>query len=61
MIDGAVIEIILHTLKNVRNTFFAILPIKLLVFKIDLASQLFFTEDKMKSIEAILEEHDYCK
>ena len=53
-----------HTLKNTRNTFLAVLPIKVFVLMIDLVSQLFFTGEKnaiSRFIEAILEEYGYCK
>ena len=41
------IEIItLHTQKNIKNTFLAVLLIKLFVMMINLVNQLFFTEEK---------------
>ena len=42
-VRGSDIKIILHTLKNIRNTFLAALPTKLLVLMIYLVNQLFFT------------------
>ena len=55
---------ILRTLKNIRNTFLAVLPTKLFVLMINLVNQLFFTGEKnavSRLIEAILEEYNYCK
>ena len=52
-------KIILHALKNIRNTFLAVLPTKLLELMIDSASQLFFTEEKIQS--TILVKDEYCK
>ena len=40
-------------LKYIINTFFAILLTKLYVLMIDLASQLFFTEEKMQPINLL--------
>ena len=45
--------IILHVLKNIGNTFLAVLPIKLLVSMINLASHLFFIEEKIQSINVL--------
>ena len=42
-VRGSDTKIILHTLKNIRNTFLAALPTKLLVLVIYLVKQLFFT------------------
>ena len=62
---GVVIEkIILHTLKNIKNIFLAVLLIKSYVLIINLGSYLLFVEEKnaaSKPIELILEEYDYCK
>ena len=44
-----VIEIILHTLKNIKNTCLAVLPIKLFVLLMNLVNQLFFTVEKCSS------------
>ena len=55
---------ILRTLKNIRNTFLAVLPTKLFVLMINLVNQLFFTGEKnaiSRLIEAILEEYNYSK
>ena len=43
----------LHILKNIKIIFFAVLLTKLFVLMIDLASQLFFTEEKMQSINLL--------
>ena len=56
--------IILHTLKNIKNTFRTVLPINLFVLMIHSASLLFFTKKKKtvhRFIEAILEEYNYCR
>ena len=46
---GVVIkEIMLHTLKNIKNAFLAVLLAKLFVLMIDLANQLFFTDENLK-------------
>ena len=50
-------KIILHALKNIRNTFLAVLPTKLLELMIDSASQLFFTEEKMQSTILVKDEY----
>ena len=42
-VRGSDTKIILHRLKNIRNTFLAALPTKLLVLMIYLVNQLFFT------------------
>ena len=43
-------KIILYTLKNIKNTFLAVLPAKLLVLMINLVNQLFFTGGEIQSI-----------
>ena len=51
----------LHILKNIKIIFLVALLINLYVMMINLADQLFFTEEKnaiYKLIEAILEEYD---
>ena len=45
--------IILNILKNIRNTFLAVLPIKLFVSMTNLASHLFFIEEKIQSINVL--------
>ena len=45
--------IIFHTLKNVKNEFLAVLLTKLFLLMIDLASQLFFTEEETQSINLL--------
>ena len=45
--------IILRALKDIRNTFLAVLLIKLCVLMINLVNQLFFKEEKMKSIDLL--------
>ena len=45
--------IMLHTLKNIRNTFLNVLLIKLFVLIINLVNQLFFTDEEMQFIKAI--------
>ena len=46
---GVVIkEIMLHTLKNIKNAFLEVLLAKLFVLMIDLANQLFFTDENLK-------------
>ena len=50
--------------KNTNVIFLAVLLIKFCVLMIDLARQLFFTEEKNainKFIKTILDEYDYCK
>ena len=55
-------KIILHLLKNTKNTLLAVLSTKLFVLMINLVNQLFFTGKKCnRFIEAILKEYDYCK
>ena len=44
---------ILHTPKNIRNIFVAVLLMKLFVLMINLASQLFFTGEKMCFIKLL--------
>ena len=44
---------ILHILKNIKNTFLAVLLIKLFVLMINLVNHLFFTEEKMQSINLL--------
>ena len=54
----------LHRLKNIKIIFPAVLLITFFVLKINLASQLFFKEEKnavYKFIEAILKNYDYSK
>ena len=56
--------IILHTLKNIKNTFLAVLCTKLFVLMINLANQLLFTEEKNainRFIEITFEGYDYFK
>ena len=43
----------LHILKNINHIFLSALLTKLYVLMIDLASQLFFTEEKMQSINLL--------
>ena len=43
----------LHILKNIKIIFFAVLLTKLFLLMIDLASQLFFTEGKIQSINLL--------
>ena len=53
-----------YILKNIKIIFLIVLLINLYVFMINLANQLFFTEEKntvYKLVEAILEEYEYCK
>ena len=51
---GVVIEIItLHTLKNIKNTFLAVLLTKLFVLIINLVKQLFFTGEKMPILDLL--------
>ena len=45
--------IILHTLKNIKIVFFVGLLIKLFVLMTNLVNQLFFTEEKMQSIDLL--------
>ena len=45
--------IILHTLKNIKIVFFIGLLIKLFVLMTNLVNQLFFTEEKMQSIDLL--------
>ena len=55
-------KIILHLLKNTKNTLLAVLSTKLFVLMINLVNQLFFTGKKCnRFIEPILKEYDYCK
>ena len=44
---------ILHLLKNMKNTFLAVLLTNLYVLMTNLASQLFFKEKKMQSINLL--------
>ena len=58
------IKIMAHTQKNIEIIFLAVLLTKLHVLIINLARELFFTEEKnavYRFFEAILEEYDYCK
>ena len=53
-----------HTLKNIKATFLAVLLIKFHVLIINSVKKLFFTEEKnavYRFIKAIIEEYDYCK
>ena len=43
----------LHILKNIKITFLAVFLTKLYVLMINLASQLFLTEEKMQSINLL--------
>ena len=45
--------IILHTPKSIKNIFLTDLLIKLFLLMINLANQLFFTEEKMQSINLL--------
>ena len=60
-----IIEVIMLPMpKNTNVIFLAVLLIKFCVLMIDLARQLFFTEEKNainKFIKTILDEYDYCK
>ena len=63
-VRGSNKNVILHTLKNIRHTFLAVLPTMLFVLMINLVNQLFFYRRKIainRFIEAILEKYDYCK
>ena len=46
-------KIILHTSKNIRYTFLAVLPTKLFVLMINFVNQLFFTGKKMQPIDVL--------
>ena len=48
-----VIKIMLLALKKIKYTFLAVSLIKLCVLMINLASQLFFTEDKIQFIDSL--------
>ena len=51
---GVVIKIIkLYALENIRNTFFEVLPTIFYVLIINLSSQLFLIEEKMKTIDLL--------
>ena len=50
-VRGSGKKIILYTMKNIKNTFLAVLPTKLLALMINLVNQLFFTEGKIQSID----------
>ena len=52
-VRGSDKKIILHTLKNIGNTFFAVLRTKLFVLMKNLAIQFFFTEEKIQSIDSL--------
>ena len=54
---------IVHTLKNVKIIFPAVLLTKLFVLIINLAKELCFIGEKSiyRFIEAILKQYDYCK
>ena len=43
----------IKTLKNIKNTFLAVLLINLFVLMINLVNQFFFTEEKMQSIDLL--------
>ena len=45
--------IMLHILTNIKHLFLAALLIKVFVLMINLASQLFFTEEKMQSMNLL--------
>ena len=45
--------IMLHTLKNIKNIYIAVLLKKLFVLMINLANQLFSTKEKMQSINLL--------
>ena len=47
------IKIIVHTLKNIKITFLAVLLINLFVLIIDLVKKLFFSEEIMQLIESL--------
>ena len=51
----------LYTLKNIRNTFLTVLPIKLFVLMINLVKQLFFTDEEMQFIKAINSLNQFLK
>ena len=46
-------KILLHILKNIKIIFLAVLITKLYVLMINLASHLFFTEEKIQSINVL--------
>ena len=51
-------------MKNIKNTFLAVLPTKLFGLMKNLVNQLFFTGEKNainRFIKVILKEYDYCK
>ena len=52
-VRGSSKKIILYTMKNIKNTFLAVLPTKLLALMINLVNQLFFTEGKIQSIDLL--------
>ena len=45
--------IILHTLKDIRNTFLGVLLVKLFVLMINIVNHLFCTGEKMQSIDLL--------
>ena len=51
----------LYTLKNIRNTFLTVLPIKLFALMINLVKQLFFTDEEMQFIKAINSLNQFLK
>ena len=51
----------LYTLKNIRNTFLTVLPIKLFALMINLVKQLFFTDEEMQFIKAINSINQFLK
>ena len=58
VVKGSNKKIILHTLKNIRNTFLTVLPTKLFVLMINLERE---KNAFNRYIEVIFEEYDYCK
>ena len=58
VVKGSNKKIILHTLKNIRNTFLTVLPTKLFVLMINLVRG---KNAINRYIEVILEEYHYCK
>ena len=57
VVKGSNKKIILHTLKNIRNTLLTVLPTKLFVLMINLVRG---KNAFNRCIEVILEEYDYC-
>ena len=52
-VRGSDKKIILHTLKNIKNTLLAVLPTKLFELMINLVNHLFFTGGGMQSIDLL--------